>query len=490
MTDRDARLARAVGGRAWLALLAAATLLRLALAAVVPVSPDEAYYRIWAHALQGGYLDHPPMVAVFIRAGIALFGDTPLGIRLMGPLGTALGTVLLWRAAERLFPGRGAGIPAALMLNATLLIGIGAVVMTPDTPLLLFWCAALWALAALRASGDGRWWFAVGAAAGGALLSKYTGALLGPGILLWLLLDPAARRWWRDWRLYAGGALAAVLFAPVIAWNAAHGWASFAKQGGRAGADSAEAGLRFLGELAGSQLALATPILAVLFVAGVVLAARRWRDGAALLLAALVLPGAAIFLWQATGSRVQGNWPAILYPAAAIAAAALLAPGWRRWRRAGVVLGLVLGAVVQLQALTGALPLPRRSDPTLARLGGWEEFAGAIAAAAARQGASFVAAEEYGLAAELALRLPSGLPVVAMDARWAFFRLPVPPAGRPGLLVRSLRRGEGPPLWPDAAATDKELVRARRGIEAERYRLHEVRTGPGQPPAVLLPPPS
>lgn len=478
-----------MSGRGWLMLLAAATLLRLGFAAWTPVAPDEAYYRVWAHGLQGGYLDHPPMVALFIRAGILIFGDTALGIRLLGPLGTALGSLMLWRAAEVLFPGRNAGIPAALMLNATLLLAVGAVVMTPDTPLLLFWCAALWALAELRASGDGRWWFAVGAAAGAALLSKYTGALLGVGILLWLLLDPAARRWWRDWRLYAGGALALALFAPVIAWNAAHGWASFAKQGGRAGTESAGAGLRFIGELIGGQLAFATPILFMLFVAGAAAAVRRWRDGAALLLACFVVPGATIFLWQATGSRVQGNWPAVLYPAAAIAAAALLAPSWRRWRRAGVVLGLVIGLVVQVQALAGVLPLPRRNDPTLARLGGWDSFAAEVASAAAREGAAFVAAEEYGLASELALRLPPGLPVVAMDARWAFFRLPAPPEGRSGLLVRSLRRGEGPPLWPGAVASETVLARARHGIEAERYRLHRVETGPGQPPAAILPPP-
>ncbi|HEY4250899.1 MAG TPA: glycosyltransferase family 39 protein [Roseomonas sp.] len=478
-----------MSGRGWLALLAGITLLRLGLAAWTPIAPDEAYYRVWAHSLQGGYLDHPPMVALFIRAGTLPFGDTPLGIRLLGPLGTAVGSLMLWRTAELLFPGRGAGIPAALMLNATLLVGVGAVVMTPDTPLLLFWCAALWALAELRTSGDGRWWFAVGLAAGGALLSKYTGALIGPGILLWLLLDPAARRWWRDWRLYAGGALAVALFAPVIAWNAAHGWASFAKQGGRAGAESAGAGLRFIGELIGGQVALATPILFVLLVTGAGLAARRWRDGAALLLAAFAIPGAAIFLWQATGSRVQGNWPAILYPAAAIAAAALPGPGWRRWRRAGVVLGLVMAAVVQLQALAGVLPLPRRNDPTLARLAGWDAFATAIAAEAARDGAQFVAAEEYGLAAELALRLPPGLPVVAMDARWAFFHLPAPPEAQAGLLVRSLRRGEGAPLWPGATATGTVLIRARHGIEAERYRLHRVATAPGLPPAAVLPAP-
>ena len=480
----------------WLAALAALTVLRLVVCAILPLAPDEAYYWVWARDLQGGYLDHPPMIALFIRAGTFLVGETALGVRLMGPVCLAIGSVLLARATEDLFPGRKAGPWAAALFNATLLAGVGAVAMTPDTPLIAFWAATIWALARLYRSGDGRWWLAVGVFAGAALLSKYTAALLGLGVIVWLVLDPAARRWFRHWQLWAGGLLAVAIFSPVIWWNAHHGWASFAKQGGRAGTVEAGRALRYLGELIGGQFGLATPLVFVLCVAGVGAAARRWwrlRDGAALLLAALTIPGAAIFLWQATGSRVQGNWPAILYPAATIAAAALLTgPAWLRLRRPAAILGLAMTGAVYLQAVAAPLPLPRRTDPTLARLGGWDEFLTELDAAMAREGAAFVAAEEYGLAAVLAFGLPRGRVVIAMDPRWRYFSLPAPAAGVTGLLLRSERRGEGPPLWPGAEALpdgEGRLVRSRHGIEAEAYRLHRVTTAPGQPPAAVLPRP-
>ena len=480
----------------WIAALAALTALRLGLAAILPLAPDEAYYWVWSRDLQGGYLDHPPMVALFIRAGTAIAGETAFGIRLLGPLALAWGSVLLARAAEDLFPGRKAGPWAAALLNATLLAGVGAVAMTPDTPLLFFWTAALWALARLHRTQDGRWWLAVGAFAGAALLSKYTAVLLGLGIVLWLVLDATARRWLLRWPLWAGGAVAVAVFSPVILWNATQGWASFAKQGGRAGDWQAGQALRFLGELVGGQLGLATPLVFVLCAAGMGAAALCWwrgRDGAALLVACLTIPGAAIFLWQATGSRVQGNWPAILYPAAAIGAAALLtAPGWLRLRRPALILGGVMTAGVYLQALAAPFPLPRRSDPTLARLGGWPAFLQDVDAAAARTGARFVAAEEYGLASVLAFGLPSGRVVVAMDPRWRYFSLPAPEQGVTGLLVRSERRGEGPPLWPGATPLpegEDRLVRRRGGVEAEAYRLHRVTAGPDQPPAAVLPRP-
>ena len=94
------------------------------------------------------------MVALWIRAGTALAGPNPIGVRLLGPLSAALGSVLLYDTAECLFPGRHAGLTAAALLNATLALGVGAVIMTPDTPLLLFWTATLWAAARLASGGE------------------------------------------------------------------------------------------------------------------------------------------------------------------------------------------------------------------------------------------------------------------------------------------------------------------------------------------------
>ena len=45
------------------------------------------------------------MVALWIRAGTALVGETTLGVRLLGPFAAALGTVLLADAANRLVAG-------------------------------------------------------------------------------------------------------------------------------------------------------------------------------------------------------------------------------------------------------------------------------------------------------------------------------------------------------------------------------------------------
>ncbi len=418
------------------------TLLRLVVAATTPLSPDEAYYWVWSRAPATGYLDHPPMVAWFVACGTAIAGDTPLGVRLLAPLAAAAGSLVLARAANRLFPATRPGAAAALLLNATLMFGIGSVTMTPDTPLLLFWTGAVAVLAemarragpAVPVGGTGRGkrpetvWrlgtlWRLGIAVGLALLSKYTAVLLAPAVLAWLAAPRNRRRWLADVRLWAAGVLALVLFAPVLVWNAEHGWASFAKQGGRTGDWNPGRAAQFLGELAGGQFGLATPLIAVLCTAGTVAMARRWREPACGLVAALTLVPAAVFAEHALGDRVQANWPAIVYPSAAVAAACL-GGAWRRLRAPAVVLGFALTALVWLQGVAAPFPLPRSVDPTLARLGGWAALADAIAVRARRDGAAFVAADNYGQASLLAMLLPPSLPVLGVEDRWRFFNLP------------------------------------------------------------------
>jgi 4-amino-4-deoxy-L-arabinose transferase-like glycosyltransferase len=464
------------------------TLLRLAVAAATPLSGDEAYYWVWSHALAPGYLDHPPMVALWIWAGTQLAGQHALGVRLLGPLSAAIGSVLLARAAEDLFPGRRLGFPAAALLNGTLLVGVGAVTMTPDTPLLLFWIAALWASARLLRSGDGRWWLAVGLASGCAMASKYTGGFLGVGVVLWLAWVPGLRRWFHSPWLWLGGAMAAAVFAPVVFWNAGHSWVSFIRQGGRNGEWHAGAALQHLLELLGGQAGLATPVVFALMAVGIWVATRRSaaRDPAWSLLAAMIVPGLLVFIEHAVGDRVQANWPAIIYPAAAICAAGL---GWRLWRPA-VALGLAITALVYVQGATALFPLPRRLDPTLIRLGGWDAVSRDLEAMRREQGVGWVGSEAYEVASLLAWRAPPGVPVLGAEERWALARLPRADGTGPGLIVESQRRSEPPnPAYWATAEQVGQLVRTRAGVpggvEAERFRVYRVVRRPGADAALL-----
>lgn len=454
-----------------LAALLALTALRLALAAALPLTPDEAYYFTWSQHLQPGYLDHPPMVALWIRLGTALCGNTPLGIRLLGPLAAALGSLALYDTGNRLLPGQRFGLRASAFLNATLMLGAGCILMTPDTPLLFFWTLGIWALARLVESRNPCWWLAAGGIAGLMLLSKYTAALFLAGVGLWALCSPAIRPQLRGPWPWVGIALAFFLFAPNIAWNAAHGWASYLKQGGRVDGFAPARALQFFGELLGGQVLLFTPVIAGLAVRGIWRLRGQGAPGAWLLLWLSLLP-AAIFLEHTLTNRVESNWVAILYPAACLAAAA--APP--RWVRPALGLGFGLTALVYLQALTGFAPIPAKRDTSALQMAGWRNFA----AQAAATHPAFLTSDDYATAAALAFYAPKTVPVLGFTPRWDYFNWPVASVqGETGLLVT--RRTDTP--CPDQLGT---IIRKRGNEPVMAYRLCRI---PAQTAAKEIPRP-
>ena len=468
------------------ALLAALTLVRLLVAATTPLSADEAYYWTWSKALAPGYLDHPPAVALAIRIGTAVAGDDPLGVRLLAPILALLGSPLLAGAARDLLGLDRRGQRAAvILLNATLMVGAGAVIMTPDTPLLFFWTAALWTAGRALRTGADSWLILCGLATGLAFDSKYTGFLLVPELAVWLLRERGARALLSSWQVLLAAAVCLLAVLPVVVWNANHHFASFLKQGGRAGDIHPARAMSHLAELLGGQLGLATPLIAVLACAGLAQTARRAlrRDPGASLVALATLLPAGIFVFHAVGDRVQANWPSVLYPGAALAAA--LIRGRIGWRNASA-LGIAVTLLVYLQATVHPISVPARLDIISNRFDGW----GVLAREITRDNPGLpVAADDYALASELAWNR-AGPQVVGTDRRWWFTRLPRAPLVGPVLLVRS-DRGRAPPdasLWRSAARAEV-IARVRGRDRIEQFTLYRGTARRGTV-AVQLPIPS
>src|SRR5271154_1977857 len=82
---------RLVGPGGRLVVVAAAVCLAMLAAQLwligrVELTFDEAYYTLWSRNLAWGYLDHPPMIAAWIRASTFLFGPTEFGVRALNTL--------------------------------------------------------------------------------------------------------------------------------------------------------------------------------------------------------------------------------------------------------------------------------------------------------------------------------------------------------------------------------------------------------------------
>ncbi len=463
------------------------TALRLVVAASVPLVPDEAYYWVWSRALAPGYPDHPPMVALWIRLGTLLAGDGPLGVRLLGPVSTAVSTLLLVDAADRLFPASRPGIRAALLLNATLLFGAGTLLMTPDAPLMAFWIATIWATARLLDGGSRWWWGAIGLFSGLAMDSKYTALLLWGGVGLWLLVTPEIRHWLRRPAPWLAALLGIGVFTPVLLWEATHQWPSFTRQGARVSVWHPSRAVDYMAELIGGQVGLATPVIFLLCAVGVVQVTRRaWRDRdpASTLLTALTLPSVVLFVQHAIGDRVQGNWPALIYPASVIAAGDLCGRRWQRLRCPGIALGFVITAAIYLQAGLDLVQLPIGLDPIARQVAGWDLLAAEVEALCRQEGAQYVAADQYGTISELALALPQNIEVVGIGSRWSLFDLPQPPlAAKTGILLQS---GGGAPddTW-DNYVRIRTVTRRHGSQTVERFALYRV-TGAIKPDAAVV----
>ncbi len=203
--------------------------LRLAYLGLLNLLPEEAYYWNFSQHVDIGYLDHPPMAAWTIWLGTNLFGNTAFGVRIRAYLSWIAVAFFLYRFTANLF-GKSTAI-ICIVLTATLPVFFyTGFIMTPDVPLTVAWAGAVYFLErALIADRQQAWW-GVGICAGLGMVSKYTIALLGPAALIFLVLDPPARRWLRKPEPYVAAILALALFSPVIYWNAIHGWASFAFQ--------------------------------------------------------------------------------------------------------------------------------------------------------------------------------------------------------------------------------------------------------------------
>lgn len=459
------------------------TALKVFAAANAYIVEDEAYYRIWGLYPALSYYDHPPMIGWWITAGQALFGDTVFGLRAIVVFSGVIGSLALWHTAAILFDVRTAGW-AVLFLNTSLMIGIGGILATPDAPSVVFWGLTFWALAELNVSKNPNWWLVVGLIAGLGLLSKYSLLFLGAGIVLWLLWVPEARRWWTSWQLWAGGALALLVFSPVLYWNHAHEWVSFYKQFGRAGSSGYTA--KYIFEFLGALVGLLNPLIALLAAGGAAILFKsfRARDGAASLVLLTTLPFLAYLFYHALHSRVQANWPAPLFPAFAIMAGVFVTSLradqalWRKVAIAGVAVGVLTAVVVQVHAvhpLTGQLA---RKDPTF-QLRGWDEIGAVLAELAEREQAAFVLTTSYGLNGQADYLMKDRLPVYQTTERIRYIMTPDPDERlfeKPGLYITEKRRNRAGDLERVFDTVEELAVVERKvkGVPLEELLVYKV----------------
>ena len=189
--------------------------------------PDECSYWTWSRSLDWSYFDNSGMVVYLIRISTAFFGEqTPFSVRFPFLVLSGFTTYLIYRASYILFQNRSRAVTAATVFNITPIALLGGSAAIHDNALLFFWVMALWAAASFVRSEDPRWFYTMGAAAGLAIQSKYTGVLILPCVLVFLLWSAPHRRFLLRKEPWIGGLIAAAFALPILWWNVSHQWAS------------------------------------------------------------------------------------------------------------------------------------------------------------------------------------------------------------------------------------------------------------------------
>ena len=473
-------------------LIAGLTLMRLIYAGAIELRTDEAYYWTWSKESVLSFLDHPPGIAWFIWFGTAIFGDTNLGVRFAGILAMLATQLLLADIVRRVTHDFRAVVFAVLMPEAALYYGLLMAKVSPDTAMIPFAIAMLWALVRLHESGNARWWLAAGLFAGLAMLSKFTAVFLAPAVLAFALVPDWRRRWLFSPYPWLAALIAVVVFSPVLIWNYQHDWASFRFQFVRAVATH-EFSFRTVGEFIGLQLGLVGFVLLPVVLSGVALTAWRGyrnREPVAILLSTAVLVPFGYFFWKSLTLRVGDTWPMFLWPAGFAAVAVnltkLSGEGWPDWMvkstfwwaRVAVISGIAFVVGVFFYYVAAPWNLIGRTDPVGGEAG-YEQVVVRARNQLKQIGATWIATSDYRTYAMMRWYFNGRVPVIQINERGRYqgFRDPGMDwiRGHTGLYVA--REPDGLPLWDLTTARREPLERVERswrGVVMDTYALEKL----------------
>jgi 4-amino-4-deoxy-L-arabinose transferase-like glycosyltransferase len=433
-----------------LAILVGFFIARLVFAFSLGLGIDESYTLAISRRLSLSYFDHPPLHQWIAHFAALAVGENVLTRLPFIAMFFATGWIY-YRLTSELFGPRAALVGLFGLNVSPFFFASPGSWIVPDGPLLL--ALAMTALAAARLfftrsrddASAWRLWLMVGVGLGLATLSKYSAALSAGGLGAFVLLAPAQRRWLKHPGPYVAAFVALVMIAPVLLWNARHGWASFEFQGARAVPENGLHPARVLTMVIGETAYLSPWIFAAMFAA-LAHAFRHRRDERRMFLIFLGLPSIVVFtvtpLWSASGFphwAMPGWFFMFALMGAWLSEYGSSDRALRRWAllSCAVLAGVVGVAALQASTLRPFGPVAAGlgvSDPTL-EAADWHEL---NKAALLSKPLSFVISTKWSDAAKIALVLGPRVPVFVFspDPRgWAFLDESENFIGRDGVIV-------------------------------------------------------
>jgi hypothetical protein len=312
-------------------------------AALTELQDDEAYYWVFSKYPDWGYFDHPPLIAILIKAGYALFPNE-LGVRLF-PFVLHLLTLFTLEKLTKDQP-RNLFYLIILSIAALQLTGFMAV---PDTPLLfstaIFFLCYKW----LLEKRDFTTSVLLGLSCALLMYSKYHGALV---ILFTIVSNP---RLFLNYRIYVAGLVALVIFLPHLLWQYEHQWVSFRYHLLESNVNVYR--LSYTLSYLTGQFLLAGPIAGVILLPAAIL--YRSRDELDRALKFTLLGVYLFFLLSSFRGKVEMNWTApVLIPLVILSCKFLAGhPRWFKLLRVLVPVSILLVMAARILMVADLAPI-------------------------------------------------------------------------------------------------------------------------------------
>ena len=323
-------------------------LLHLVFNSKLQIHFDEAYYWVWSQNLQLSYFDHPPMIAYLIKL-TTLFSNSIFCIRLVSVICGSVTIIFIYKSAKYAFGQQAGNIAMILALAWPILEGT-FFITTIDSPFFMFWSITIYCLIRGLVFNEVKFICLGGFSLGLTLLSKYTGILILPGVLIYLLLSSRQRIRLVQKEVYLALLLTIIVFSPVIIWNYQHDWISFRFQFNHGVANEKHLNLQAFGDYLAGFLGAANPFISIPIL---VFAYKKrkliLKDNRYLFLLSNFLFIGLFFAYNGLFKKQEANWVAPAYIAGIIFIAGCLAETNIKWiHRTAICLLLLLFPFIKM----------------------------------------------------------------------------------------------------------------------------------------------
>jgi len=221
-SEGTSRIPRFTSGPAIVLYIASAVLLlQLATANRYGYFGDEMYHMACGEHLQWGYVDQPPLIAVFAWLTGHTFGTSVFAIRIIPAFASFALVWLTGLLARELGGGRFAQALAALCSACAGVYLVLGHLFTMNVFEPLLWMGCAYVVIRIVKTDNQKLWLWFGLLAGIGLENKYSMAVFGFAVVVGLLLTGERKAFASRW-IWIAGVIAFLIFLPNLLWNIQH----------------------------------------------------------------------------------------------------------------------------------------------------------------------------------------------------------------------------------------------------------------------------